>query len=293
MSAAFLYPPATMATRKKTTAVAKTATTSTDLATLDYGQHAGQGWEDVNADDLSIPFINLLQALSPEVNAEEGDVEFVEGAKAGAFVNTVTRELHEDVSFVPCHLDHCFVEWVPRKEGGGFVARHEIDSDVVRDAKARSEDGIRLTVPVEGQKIPNDLLNTYYLYCLILDEDGEQATGMAVISFNITKVKPFKQFLTRLRTIRGGAKIPLFAHRARMSSARTKNAAGESYYIPTFAPAVGSTYQDSLLLPTNEAHADILAQASEFAEQVRSGAAKPAEEKPQGSGKADVEDDAF
>lgn len=281
-----------MATQKKT-AVAKTGGTTTDLATIDYGQHAGQGWEDVSADDLSIPFVNLLQALSPEVSAEPGDVEFVEGARAGAFVNTVTRELHENVTFVPCHLDHCFVEWVPRKEGGGFVARHEVDSDVVRDAKQRSEDGIRLTIPVDGQKLPNDLLNTYYLYCLILDDEGSEPTGMAVISFNITKLKPFRQFLTRLRTIRGGAKIPLFAHRARMGSAKTKNAAGESYYIPTFEPAVGANYQDSLLLPTDEAHAEILAQASEFADQVRSGAAKPVEEKPQGSGKADVEDDAF
>ena len=90
----------------------------------DYGEQAGAGYEGTTTDDFAIPYLNLLQAMSPEV-AEDGSK--LEGASAGMMVNSVTKELYDGkkgLVFVPCSTSHVFVEWRPRDSGGGIVARH-------------------------------------------------------------------------------------------------------------------------------------------------------------------------
>ena len=261
-----------MAPAKKSTAV--TTATSTDLTTLGFGDLEGaqDSWGNLETDDLIVPRLALLQALSPQI--DEDDESYVEGAKPGLWINTVSNEIAPSVNFVPVYLDHYFAEWRKRKEGGGFVARHELGSEYVADAKRRANGGIQLT----SEDGTCDILNTYEVYALVLDESGENVTGMACISFTITKVKPFRKLLTQLRTIRGAAKLPMFIHRVAMGAVKTKNADGDSFFIPTFGPAIGSTFVDAVLQPNNEAHAAIIAQAQEFVGQIRSGEAKAAEE---------------
>lgn len=257
---------------KKSTAVQATST-STDLASLDYGNLGGQeSWGNLDTDDLIVPRLALLQALSPQIQEDEDT--YIPGAKPGLWANTVTNEIGETVNFVPVFLDHYFAEWRKRKEGGGFIGRHELGSEYVEAAKQRANGGIQLT----SEDGTCDILNTYEVFALVLDESGDVVTGMAVISFTVTKVKPFRKLLTQLRTIRGAAKLPLFIHRVQMGAIKTKNADGEAYYIPTFSPVVGSNFAESALQPSNEAHADILVAAQEFLGQIRSGEAKAAEE---------------
>ena len=57
------------------------------------------GFDNVGADDIAIPFITILQALSPKVRGEGK----IEGASEGDFINTVTDEIYKGaIKIIPC-----------------------------------------------------------------------------------------------------------------------------------------------------------------------------------------------
>jgi hypothetical protein len=191
-----------------------------------YEEDSGGGLENTEVDELLVPYLTLLQGLSPEVQ-EDG----VAGAKPGMIYNPATTQLFsgkEGVVFIPCFRQHLFVEWQPRSEGGGFVGVHHTSSDVVLDAKDRSTDFGKFFTP-EG----NILAETYYLFGLTLDE--EENPTKTVISFASTKIKQYKQLYTQANSVlvklESGRKVtpPLWAHKFRLKTVKTKNNEGEFF----------------------------------------------------------------
>ena len=117
-------------------AVAKQKQEDKSLMVSPYGEEdIGAGFEGFTADDIAIPFINILQKLSHQV--DEDDALHIDGAKAGMLFNTVTEELFDGkdgIMFIPVHRVHSYSEWVPRDMGGGFVAQHDpLDPVVLRE----------------------------------------------------------------------------------------------------------------------------------------------------------------
>lgn len=101
---------------EESTEVAVVEQGSTDLAA--WGDFSGKtGLEDIGANELAIPFINVLQSNSEMV--EDGK------AQAGQFHNTVMDTVTDDLVFIPCARDYKFIEWVPHDDGGGLVGIHE------------------------------------------------------------------------------------------------------------------------------------------------------------------------
>ena len=47
-----------------------------------FAEDAGFGFEEVTSSDLQIPFLRIIQALSPQL--KKSDAAFIEGAGAGA-----------------------------------------------------------------------------------------------------------------------------------------------------------------------------------------------------------------
>lgn len=248
---------------KSETAVAVKTSTG-ELANYDYGEQAGEGWENTDASDFKIPFINQLQSLSAEL--DEGEDCYIEGAKAGMLINSVTKQLYpEELFIVPVMTDHCFVEWIPRTKGGGFVGIHALDSAVIKQARATatSQDLV--------SEAGNDLVETYYMYVLILSDPNDlDANEMAVMSFTITKVKRYKECMTTLRTLKGSGNIPLFANRLKVSTTREKNKSGQTYFNINISPAINSDTADSLISPKD--NRKFLGAAGEFRKGVAAGA---------------------
>jgi hypothetical protein len=101
--------------------------------------------------DVAIPMLALLQKLSPQ--CDETHAKFIDGAKAGLAFNSVTGELydisktsktHEPIFVIPVGYFKEYVEWVSRDNGGGFVARHDRNTSLVRQCE--NKDG-KLTLP--------------------------------------------------------------------------------------------------------------------------------------------------
>lgn len=231
---------------KKKNEVAPVDQTNNLPVTADaYNDFLGEGFENQTQDDIAIPFINLLQSMSPEV--QDGGID---GAKPGMLINSVTQELYSEIEFVPAFSKHVFVEWVPRDQGGGIVATHNVDSELVRKVRVEQEFG-KYRTP-EG----NDLIETFYLFG-VASEDGNPL-GMAVIAFTSTKIKSYKAAMTRLRTFtipqKDGRRVspPMYAHLLKLSTKTQKNSKG-TFYVPALTPAIENDVSKSLL-PTSDIH---------------------------------------
>ena len=71
---------------------------------------------------MQIPFIRVIQALSPQI--KKSDLSFIEGASQGDLFNTVTGEVwdgEKGINVIPCYQETKHLEFVPRDQGGGFV----------------------------------------------------------------------------------------------------------------------------------------------------------------------------
>ena len=244
------------------------------VAAYDYGEDAGAGVDDLGREDLAIPFVYLLQTNSPEL-------EEIDGAKAGMLLNTATKRLYEEAMFVPCHRQHVYTEWVPRDQGGGWVGMFEPDDDVVKRAKADAEEFGKYRTR-EG----NDLVETFYVYGLLLDdEDGPQAV---VLPFSSTKIKKYKTWMTVISNIKveqpDGRRItpPMFAHVFRIQTVQDENPKGK---FKNYAISLrdGSAMQ-SRLAPDDP----IYLEARAFRELAVQGRARPDQEgAPKGDGEED------
>lgn len=246
------------------------------LATYDYGADAGAGFEGTSGADLSIPFISILQSNSPQV--EEDSDRY----KPGMLVNTVTGDIIEaDVGkqaagqvFLPVHKETAYVEWIPRDSGGGFVGLHDPNGEVVKTAIA-ANGGSRIGKLKVGD---NELIETHYIYGLLLDETGSSTTGFAVVSFTSTKIKPYRDFTTAMYTLKG--RPPMFANRAILRTVKQKNEKGSffNFKIEPFK----SSWVESLINPQTEA--ELLAEAKGFRDMVTSGMARAAFETQNSTG---------
>lgn len=263
---------------KKDDAVA-TSTPGAISAYVDkYGSAAG--FENVTQDDFAIPFIGILQPMSPQVN------DGVDGAKPGRLVNSVTGEFADSLLFIPAYTTQEFLEWKPRESGGGLVDRHAPNSPVVQAAKDTAESFNSLT------HNGNTLEQTYAMYGLLLDAaDDEAPSGMAVITFTSTKIKVYKQLMYRLRmamvdTPNGKTCPPLFSHRLLIETTKQQNSKG-TFWNYDIKYALGSM-TESLVQ-----HEGLMDAAYQLAEQVKGGVAKvnyEAAPRATGEGSADADE---
>lgn len=233
--------------------MAKTDSKTTDVAVKEqntamaeygaYADYAGAGFENQTSDDYSIPFLQILQALSPQL--QEND-----SLRQGMILNTVTGEVWDGkkgIAFVPATTQHVYVEWKPRDAGGGFVGIHEVNSDLVNHAKAASAEYGQYSTP-DG----NELIETFYVYGIALDDDGNASE--AVLAFSSTKIKKYKGWMTKAKTIQiplpDGRRIPapLFAHRYRLKTVSEKNNKGQFFNWDAIA-FDGENAQQARLLP--------------------------------------------
>ena len=207
-----------MADNKNEVAEAKSTAVSTFDDSLLSG---GTGLEETTTEDFAIPFIRVLQPMSPQLQKQHGS--YVAGAGAGDLYNTVTGEAYDGekgISIVPCAYNKKYIEWIPREKGGGLVnASHDISvlSKCTRDPETR-----RYYTP-EG----NEIVETAQFFVLVVKDGTAQ---QAVLAFTSTQLGVARKWLTMLRM------------------ARVQNARGESVEAPMFA----YTYNLSSITQSND-----------------------------------------
>lgn len=180
------------------------------------------GFEDMDSSHFVIPYLGILQPLSPQVL--EAKEQYIQGARPGMLYNSVTNAIYDGkkgLRFIPVHVQHQQVEWVPRDQGGALIARHECDEPAVLD--------IRKKYPIG--KAPfgdgNELIETFYVYGLVVFEDGR--FERVALSFKSTDINEYKKWMTKARSVQKvvNERIvtpPLYSHFFRLRSvAKNKN----------------------------------------------------------------------
>lgn len=238
--------------KKPGTAVAAQPTPSTAVGeVIDYGTDAGLGFEGTTKDDYAIPFLQVLQKMSPQVDEAQGD--YLPDAKPGMFINTVTKELTpgtKGVRFIPVHRTHQFLEWVPREQGGGLVGVYQTDDPRVADFLGKV--GKQRIKSVDG-KSENDLIETFSIFGLLLTDDG--AWQPVILNFASTQIKHYKQWMTRaqgikVRTDHGMVTPPLFSHVYRLTTKVEENNKGTWHGLVINFDGANAT--EARLKPTDE-----------------------------------------
>lgn len=254
------------------TEVAQAKNTAVAEGAFDYGEHSHAGFEGTTIADLSIPFIKIMQSNSPEV-----EDELIPGVKSGDLVNSVSKEILKQPLIVqPVFKEAAVVEWVPRNKGGGLAGRHELDSEVFLGA-IKKNGGSRIPPKdADGKRIPfkspdgNDLVETYYIYCLVMDETGEEVEGFCVLSFASTNIKVYKDWLTSMYSLKGAP--PMYANRCKVSTAKQKNESG-TFYTFSIGP-LNETYRTSLINPGTPEGQALLTEGRDFAKMIDNGLAR-------------------
>lgn len=94
--------------------VTKAATAAQEVAVPATGPSGLSS--NITSQDLRLPRIALLQALSPQVQREP------EKYKQGTYVDTLTQEvLGASIKFTPVFVFKNIIKWKPRTEGGGML----------------------------------------------------------------------------------------------------------------------------------------------------------------------------
>ena len=76
---------------------------------------ANKGAQNIQQDDLALPFLKVLGHLSPEINKQHA--KYIEGAQTGMIINSVTKELfkgEEGIDVLPVFYKRQYIEWQDR-----------------------------------------------------------------------------------------------------------------------------------------------------------------------------------
>lgn len=190
------------------------------LAKIDFEADANAGLENARGADFQIPFFQIIQSNSPQVT--QGDGKYLENAKAGQFLNTVTNELFDGkkgLIVIPCFFSAEIIEWKPRNQGGGIAGRHPVSSDILTKAR-RNEKKVLVT---EGG---NELRDTANHAVLVVKEDGSFSWGF--ISMTSTQRKKSKKWNTLIREhkLPSGASYPSYGQVYKLTTVPEKNSEG-------------------------------------------------------------------
>ena len=146
-----------------------------------------RGSEGVEAEDLSIPRVQIIQDLSPQ--HKKAKAEYIEGAEVGMSFNTATDALYADgFIMVPVLFRKEYVIWKDRKAGGGFRG------------SARSMDEAQKILQSLDDAAQCDIIDTAQHFCLLISDDKVQE---AVISMSKSQMKVSRKLNTIIR-IDGG-----------------------------------------------------------------------------------------
>jgi len=258
------------------TAVAKAKETSVSTDVLsDIFEFAGEGAA-FDSSEMQIPFVRLLQALSPQLNKKKA--EYIDGASSGDAFNNVTNQYwdgEEGVTVIPCFQTTKYLEFVPRDMGGGFKGEIAPNNPILQQTQ---RSGSKEILP-NG----NELVKSDQHFCLIVEEDG--SFQPVVIDMKSTQLKVSRRWKTQIAMQKiknpktGELKTPpVFATMWKLRSVEESNDQGS--WANWTVERVGTVESRDLLL-----------EAKAFRDSIMAGEVKAApEEHEQTSASSPVED---
>lgn len=160
------------------------------------------GLENVTAADMALTRFTVLQPKSPQCDPTNSDR--IEGVNAGQLFNGITNEAVDELTVAPIGFDKSFIEYRPRDNGGGFVAKHYDDgnNEVVNTAQIIPDSQGR---PKLTTKTGNHLVETSDHYVVVLPTDPSEKPYVAILSMSSSQLKHSRRWVSQManKTIPG------------------------------------------------------------------------------------------
>lgn len=169
------------------------------------------GNENVSSEHISVPRVKLLQKMNNEVDPNHS--EYIENAKEGDFINTVTGENYGSSMYVVnVHFKEEFVVWKKREKGGGlignFLTRKEAEEYLTDNGLEADE---------------YDITQTQIHTLLRLDDETSEVSDIPFLfDCASSKLKVSREWNTKIMK-QGGDR---FSYLWKMSSVPQSNAKG-------------------------------------------------------------------
>lgn len=183
-------------------------------------EHAGQGFEDTTSDDYAIPYLSIAHGTSGAM--KKGGGNYIAELKLGDIYDPVSGDIFESVRIVPLIRQRVHVEWDDR----AFANRYTLDESPM-SSTTQNEKGHNI------MPNGNTLIDTVYLYALIVGDDG--VNSPIVISFARTSAKVYKKLMARANKLRiegpkGKFQPPLHSHVYTLTTALESSKGGDEFY---------------------------------------------------------------
>ena len=198
---------------KEKNAVAETNTNALAVASdmPEWLQKGNRGSENVGAEDLILPRIGQIQALSPQI--KKSDPAYIQGAEQGQLFNNLTGEIFgNSLVFIPLLFRKEWVVFKDRKAGGGFFGAHATEKEAL-EAIEKLPDSDKL-----------EAIESHNHIGYVVGADGTRQ--QLVFTCTKSKIKASRK-LNSLVTMAG---VDRFAKAYQITSVEAQNNAGEDFW---------------------------------------------------------------
>lgn len=203
---------------KKTKALVKTK--PTDIAPVDMFK-LGRGFEEMEGEDIIVPYLKIGQPLSPEVQEEGSKI------KQGSLINSLSKfDYGTSVKFIPLMFRKRRIYWIPRDEGGGMNCA-SLDSRRPDTGEMYAKE---CKFCVHKNWIANEPPACTLIYgfpAIVLGVKTENK--LVIVSFAVTSFKTGKELVNKLRAAGGD----MFGRPFEVSTLKETNDKGVYYVLRT------------------------------------------------------------
>lgn len=219
---------------KPSTAVTKAEARKTAVSTgmdVDLSILMADGaQQQFNRDDLTIPFLKVIQALSPV--RQKSKPEYIKGADEGMFLNTATKKLYDGegtgILVVPVAFTRSYTEWNLLEKGGGLVRDHGDNGSLL--AACTKDDKGRYVTP-SG----TELVEAALYYLLVFDEETGHADSAALIlkGTQWKKARQWNTLMNKMMVELNGQRFKpaMYYHAWRLTTQSESNDQGSWYGV--------------------------------------------------------------
>ena len=174
----------------------------------------GLGNENISSEHMMVPRVKQLQRVNNEVDENHSD--YIEGAKVGDFINTVTKENYGKYLYViNVHFKEEFVVWKQLEKGGGLLGTFPTQNEALQkleDEKLKVED--------------YDINRTQTHTLLKVDEKTGNVSDIPFLfDCSISKLRVSREWNTQIAKLGGDR----FSSLWKMSSVQTANKSGQRF----------------------------------------------------------------
>ena len=212
------------------------------------------GLENITAADMALTRFTVLQPKSPQCDPTNS--ERIEGVQAGQLFNGITQEALDELIVAPIGFDRVVVEFRPRTQGGGFVAKYYDDGNnqTINSAEYIPDDQGRKKLTT---KDGNHLVETADHYVTVLPKDPNERPYVAVLSMSASQLKHSRRWVSQManKTIpgpNGPTTLQTFFQKYRIKPGTESNNQGHSWFGYTTIDYLGPV-DDEYLSLTEEA----------------------------------------